>query len=170
MKVVKMAEQDTELICFHEHIKNTSTCGAVLTENWLETGWKNHLQQRLYEKSKLNWVGREGKQTGQDLYLWERTQKRRGITGPTHSPWRVNGSIHMLGAPALGSNTSRTCPLSWFENQWGLQRGCNKNLDSVCEEHAHTCLFPKHGRENRLKLPRLLAAFLKPNEWEIICK
>ena len=79
MKAVKMAEQDTELICFHEHIKNTSTCGAVLTENWLETGWKNHLQQRLYEKSNLNWVGREGKQTGQDLYLWERTQRGEGL-------------------------------------------------------------------------------------------
>lgn len=47
MKVVKMAEQYIELICFHEHIKNTSTCGAVLTENKLKTGRKTLAQPKL---------------------------------------------------------------------------------------------------------------------------
>ena len=38
---IKMAEEeDAGLTYTHKHMKNTSTCGAILTENKLETGKK----------------------------------------------------------------------------------------------------------------------------------
>ena len=38
---IKMMEQeDAKLVSLSEHIKNTSTCGTILTENKLETGRK----------------------------------------------------------------------------------------------------------------------------------
>ena len=38
---IKMMEQeDAKLVSLSEHIKNTSTCGEILTENKLETGRK----------------------------------------------------------------------------------------------------------------------------------
>ena len=43
-----MAEQeDMELTSPHEHIKNISTCGVILTETKLETGRKTPVQPRL---------------------------------------------------------------------------------------------------------------------------
>lgn len=40
-------EEDDELTSPHEHIKNASTCGAILTKNTPETGRKTLLQPRL---------------------------------------------------------------------------------------------------------------------------
>lgn len=41
-----MAEwEDSEITSPHKHIKNTSTCGALLTESWLETGRKTFYNQ-----------------------------------------------------------------------------------------------------------------------------
>lgn len=42
-----MTEQDAGLTSSHEHTKNTSTCGATLTENNLEIGRKALLQPKL---------------------------------------------------------------------------------------------------------------------------
>ena len=35
-----------------------------------------------------------------------------------YPPQRVSSSNHILGTPALGSDTRKTSPLNWFENQW----------------------------------------------------
>lgn len=38
---IKMAEKkNMKLTSLHEHVRNTSMCGATLTENYLETGRK----------------------------------------------------------------------------------------------------------------------------------
>ena len=40
-------KEDIELTSLHKYIKNTSTSGAILTENKLETGRKTPVQPRL---------------------------------------------------------------------------------------------------------------------------
>ena len=55
----------------------------------------------------------------------EGTQKKRGLYRLGDPPW-ARGSSHILGTPSLASNTRKVSPLSWFENQWGLQEGCRK--------------------------------------------
>ena len=57
-----MAEQeDAELTSPHKHIKSTSTCGAILTENKLETGKKTIMQPRLYRNIHTE-SGRKGRE------------------------------------------------------------------------------------------------------------
>ena len=46
LEEIKMAEvEDAELTYPHKHVKNISTCGTILTENW--TGRKIPVQPRL---------------------------------------------------------------------------------------------------------------------------
>lgn len=33
-------------------------------------------------------------------------------------PWGVSSSSHILGATSLESDTRKTSPLTWSENQW----------------------------------------------------
>ena len=50
----------------------------------LKTNWKlakSPIQPRLKERSTQDWVGREEKQSGQDLWLRQGTQKKREIIG-----------------------------------------------------------------------------------------
>ena len=58
-----------ELTVPEKHIKNTSTCGAILIENKLETGEQTLVQPRLYGRPTQNQVGREEKWSGQDLHI-----------------------------------------------------------------------------------------------------
>ena len=41
-------------------------------------------------------------------------------------PLEMRGLSHMLGVPALGSNTRKTSLLSWLESQWDYQEDCKK--------------------------------------------
>ena len=57
---------------------NTSKTHLHVEQFSLKTDWRPDervFYYKDYERPKVNWVGREGKQTGQDLYLWERTQE-----------------------------------------------------------------------------------------------
>ena len=75
-----------------------------------------------------------------------------GDTKEEGDPYRgVNGSSHILGTPALRTNTGKTSLLSYLENQCDYRRAV-RNLDSSCEECIHTCLLPKQGRESTLRL------------------
>lgn len=40
-----------------KYIKNTSVCGAILTENQLEIGRSSLIQPQLQERSLYKWVG-----------------------------------------------------------------------------------------------------------------
>ena len=39
----------------------------------------------------------------------------------------ARSSIHLLGVPATRSNTRKTSPLIWFENEWDLLEGGKKS-------------------------------------------
>lgn len=71
--------EDPKLISPHEHIKNTSTCGATLAENHLVT-CRLFQNQGCKERSTWSWAGREEKQSDWDPCPWPGTQKRRGIS------------------------------------------------------------------------------------------
>ena len=53
-------------------------------------------------------------------------KKRRGYHRLGDPPWEERGLSHILDTAAPGSDTRKTSPLSWFENQWGLPEGCKK--------------------------------------------
>lgn len=56
----------------------------------LKTNWKlakSPIQPRLKERSTQDWVGREEKQSGQDLWPRQGTQKKREIIGVEILPW-----------------------------------------------------------------------------------
>ena len=59
-------QEETKLNSRYEHIKNTSTCGAVLTENKLEAGRKTLINQGCKERSTWKSGGEENR-SGQDL-------------------------------------------------------------------------------------------------------
>lgn len=69
---------------------------------------------------------------------------------------RRRRSLEELGYPPWGVRVS---PLSWSENQWDWQKGCN-NPRLSAEECIHVCLLPKQGRGSRLKLPGTPTGFL----------
>ena len=48
-----------ELTSPHKHIKNTSTRGKILMENYLETGRRTPIQPKLQERFPHNWVRME---------------------------------------------------------------------------------------------------------------
>ena len=45
-----------ESTCPQEHIKNISTCEAILTENWLETGRKTLVKKTKHTHEVIEWV------------------------------------------------------------------------------------------------------------------
>lgn len=59
---IKMAEKkNMKLTSLHEHIKNTSICGVILTENQLETGRKTSITTAVKKKDPHE-SGRKGRQ------------------------------------------------------------------------------------------------------------
>ena len=43
---------------------------------------------------------------------------RRRHKEEIHPPWGVSSVSHMLGTPALGSDSRQMSPFGWFEDQW----------------------------------------------------
>jgi len=80
IKMVKWG--DLELTSSNEHIKNTSSRG---THRKLGTGRRNPLQPKLLEKSPYNWAGQK-RASGQDVWSWERSVRRRRRTWLDHCP------------------------------------------------------------------------------------
>ena len=64
----------------HEHIKNTSICGKILTENYLETARKTFVQPGF--RKDRHRIGQEEKRSHQvGTYApWDGTQRKREIT------------------------------------------------------------------------------------------
>ena len=61
---------------------------------------------------------------------------------------------HILGAPALGSDTGKLIALGWRERE--TNRRAVGSLDPSCEESVYACLLLKQGG---LKLHQSLAGF-----------
>ena len=88
----------------HTHTHNTYM--------WSNSHRKTLVQPRLYEKS--TWY-----QTW--ICAPRRDHRKEGdYTGRVPS-WRVSSLSHIFSAPNLRSDTEKTSPLSWFENQWDYQ-------------------------------------------------
>lgn len=88
----------------------------------LETGdYKLIYNQGCKKRSTLWELGENW--SDQDLHL----QKRRGITQAQRSFLGVSGENHILSAPALGSDTRRTSPLSCLKNN-GTDHRTVRNL------------------------------------------
>lgn len=69
----------------------------------------------------------------------------------------ARSSIHLLGVPATRSNTRKTSPLIWFENEWDLLEGGKKSrlYKGMCTDlviHSHSV----DARKNCLGLSHLL--------------
>ena len=128
----------------HKHIKKTPTCRTILTENKLAE--KLFYNQGCKERSMQSWGGRDEKQSDWDPHLQEGTQKRRVYHGLGDPPWGMKGSNHMLGTPALRSNTRKMSFLGWFESQWDLQKDCKKQ--TLLIKYTHTNLLkPERWRK-----------------------
>ena len=82
-----------------------------------ETGRKTLIRLKVYERSMRSWIEREKKQSGCDLCSRERTGKRSSVTRELRSSLRREVSSRILGTPTLGSDTGKTSPLHWLENE-----------------------------------------------------
>ena len=109
-----------ELTSLHKHVKVTSTCKAILTENKQETGRKTLLQLRL-QISTRSQVGREEKQAGQDPLPYEGTQEKRGISWAQRCPPGREKFEDLLASMKTSGTYKRAVG----------------NLDSTHEECAH---------------------------------
>jgi len=72
-----------KLTSSHKYIKNTSTCGMILTECLLNAGRGSQTSERAI-KSLCIWVRQkrrkeERKESGWDLYTWEGAMKEESF-------------------------------------------------------------------------------------------
>jgi len=74
-----------ELTFPHKHIKNTSPCGTLFTENQLETG-RRSIQPKLQDRSPRNWIVWGKKASGQDWCPWEGSLRERRSTWADPKP------------------------------------------------------------------------------------
>ena len=104
-----MAEQqDVTLPFSHKYIKNTSTCGTILTEYLLNTARTPQTAERA-RKSPCNQVGKKKKkkarkESRQDLCPWEGAVKEERCQPPWQGDWPgQKGSFRDLKESAAAS-------------------------------------------------------------------
>lgn len=73
------------------------------------------------------------------------TEEERGDHRLRDPPWRVRGSGHIIGIPALKSDTRKISPLSWSEHQWELPEDYRKGRFPFLKEHTLGLLIPDHS-------------------------
>ena len=112
-----MAEQeDMELTSPHKHIKNTSTCGTILTENKLETVRRTPIQPKLQERFQV--IEQDGKRHRLENLGPERDLK--GRKGPYRQTLILESKWvkpHM-GCPSPGVYWKRQVPLAVRRTSW----------------------------------------------------
>ena len=133
-----------ELASSHKHIKSTSTCGTILTENELETGTWTPVQPRLKKWSAHNWVGREEKWSDQDLCPWEETQRKRERVTQADTclaEWAVQATDWMRQLRVQCGGDKPRCLVG------ELLRRAVRSTDSTLEEHVLAGSPLRQGRE-----------------------
>lgn len=109
-----MESEDTELCFLHEHIKDTATYWAILSENKMETGRKILLQPSLLRKIYMGLSRKEEVSMLVPMLPGGDTEEEGDI---------MNSGI-LLGEggvqphnehPNPGSSAENTSPLNWFE-------------------------------------------------------
>ena len=147
-----MEWEHTELISSHEHIKNTPTQGAVLTENTLETSEKTPTIKTIREIYRE--LGRKGRETSNlgPMPLGGDTVEERHITDSEVSlRWEVLTTFWALQPYDL-------TPERWVSLAGSKTSGANWRA-RVHLWRACTYLFiPRKGGRNRLKRLRALAS------------
>ena len=110
----------------HKHIKNTSTCGTVLTENQWETGRRSPIQPKLQDRSPGSQIGWGERASGQDLCpLEESVRKKRSTWSGPHSgepPCLVGNPLEQtegIEKPKFYLQGVCTC---WLANNQGRER------------------------------------------------
>ena len=103
---------------------NTSKVQLYVEQFSLKTIWR--LAERLFynqgckERYTRGMIGKEEKQSHRDPHPSRGHRRGGGYNGLGDTLWGARGSSHLLGTPALGSDTRKMSPLSWFENWWDL--------------------------------------------------
>ena len=97
-----------------EHIKNTSTCGTTVTENWKLAEGLLYNQGSKKDTQVIRWEGKKSNRTG--TCASGRGLRGKGEYTGGHPPWGVNGWNHRLGTPVLGSYLEEKRPLGWLED------------------------------------------------------
>ena len=80
---------EVEFTSSHKCIKNTSTCGVILTDYLLDTS-KPHIQPKLQERSPCMGRAKKRNQNGTELYPWEGSVKEKRFPHP-------GNPLHQLG-------------------------------------------------------------------------
>lgn len=151
-----MAEQKhMQLLAPNNHIKNTSTCGVLLTKSKLKLAEKLLYSQGYREKhTKSGLKGREEGRSG-STSLGGR-HRERGIT-QAQRPSLGNEQLKpRVGHSKPGANPSRASSLNTFENQLQTGSRAKKNLHSARKGCSHAYLIMEQGRPSMLKLPGTL--------------
>ena len=98
---IKMVEEkDMGLTFSHKYIKNTSTCGMILTEHLLNAGRRPQTSKRA-RKSPCNWVGQKKKEEKR-----ERERNRDRTCTPGRKLCKRIGFC-TLGSPVTGGKISQ---------------------------------------------------------------
>lgn len=86
---MRAKQEDAKLTSPYEHIKNTSTCRAILTENKLETGRKTHTN-KIVRKIHVE-LGRKGREAIRLIgtCALQRGHRRGGFHGLGNPSWGV---------------------------------------------------------------------------------
>ena len=122
-----MADQeDVELTSPHKHIKNTSTCGTVLTENQLKASRRSLIQPKLKERFPHNWVGQKKKVIGTGPVplggSCGRGKARMGSPSPLESLHQLGGPPGQIEEPEGPALCPRGVCVCWLVSSQGTER------------------------------------------------
>ena len=119
----------------NSHWKQTGDCQEDLY-NW---GCKKAQHGIRYKEKRSDQVG---------TFIHGRWHRKGGVLHSLWDPlWLVSSANHILGTPALRSDTGKMSPLSWFEKQWDWQQGCKKRR--LHSWKAHTCVLTYELRQRK---------------------
>ena len=108
-----MVEQKVmELTLSHEDLKNTSTCGEILTENKMETSRKT--LYCLGDKNDSHRIGQKGKKSDQvrPAQLGRGDAQDGESHGLRNPSWGEGVWSHTRGAPAVGTDPQESSQLA----------------------------------------------------------
>lgn len=93
-------KEDMELTFPQEHIKNTPTCGIILTRSWQKDSCTNKAVKNIHVDTGSK--GRKAIKSG-PVPFGGNSKKKGGYT-ERYLPLEGRGLSHILGPPALGCN------------------------------------------------------------------
>ena len=126
-------------------ITNTSKLQLHIEQLPLKSTW-GLTEQLLYNQGCKERPPQPGKK-GREAIWWRPaplvggTEEEGGNHRLRDPPWAVRSSGHIIGIPALESDTRKISPLHWSEHQWELTKDYRKGRLPFLKEHTWTCLL-----------------------------